>query len=156
VLFQRHSEPYKNFINTVDSEATKYDYIKALEYFMRFTKKETYGQLFSLATDPKKLEGIIRDYIIHLKERKLSSSTVSTYINPVLVFYQMNDITLNTKKLAKYRGKKHGLIDDKPYTRQQIKHLLDFASLRMKCVILLMASAGLRRGAIPSLKIGDL
>jgi integrase len=47
-------------------------------------------------------------------------------------------------------------IEDKPYTKQQIQQLLDFADLRLKCIILLMCSAGLRRGAIPFLRVGDL
>jgi Phage integrase family len=40
--------------------------------------------------------------------------------------------------------------------QKSIRQLLEFADLRLKCIILLMSSAGLRRGAIPSLRIGDL
>lgn len=48
------------------------------------------------------------------------------------------------------------VVEDVPYTQQQIKSLLDKATLRDRCIILLMASAGLRRGAIPGLRLKDL
>jgi Phage integrase family len=47
-------------------------------------------------------------------------------------------------------------VEDKPYSKEQIRQMLDFADLRLKCIILLMSSAGLRRGALPNLKLGDL
>ena len=148
-------EAYKNFINTVDSEITKLQYRYAISYFMKFCKISEYDKLLNI--EPKKLEGAIRDYIIHLKsDRKLSSNTINMYVAAVSHFYQMNDTILNWRKLSKFKGKKRLVVQDKPYTIEQILHLLEFADLRMKCIILLMSSAGLRRGAIPTLRYGDL
>jgi integrase len=48
------------------------------------------------------------------------------------------------------------VVEDRPYSKEQIRQLLEFADLRLKCMILLMCSAGLRRGALPNLRIGDL
>ena len=45
---------------------------------------------------------------------------------------------------------------DKPYTREQIAKLLGFADIRTKVMILLMCSSGMRIGALPTLKVGDL
>jgi hypothetical protein len=42
------------------------------------------------------------------------------------------------------------------YTRQEISKLLSIADLRDRCIILLMASSGIRVGAIPSLTIKSL
>jgi len=68
----------------------------------------------------------------------------------------MNDITIKWKKLKKFRAKYYGVVEDKPYTREQIRKLVDAAPLRDKCIILLMCSAGLRRGAIQYLRIRDI
>jgi integrase len=68
----------------------------------------------------------------------------------------MNDVLLNWKKLHKFKGKHRSVAEDKPYSRDQIKTLLEYANLRDKSIILLMASAGLRRGALPILKVQDL
>ncbi|HEY1248212.1 MAG TPA: site-specific integrase, partial [Nitrososphaera sp.] len=56
----------------------------------------------------------------------------------------------------KFKAKHYNIIEDKPYTREQIKKLVDYAQIRDKCIVLLMCSAGLRRGALASLRIRDL
>jgi hypothetical protein len=38
---------------------------------------------------------------------------------------------------------------DKPYTHSQIEKLLEISDERMRCVILILASSGIRSGAIP-------
>jgi len=71
-------------------------------------------------------------------------------------FFQMNDMTLNWSKLKKFKPKFRNVTEDRHYTREEIKRLIDIASLRDKCIILVMASAGLRRGALPYLRLRDL
>ncbi len=147
------AEAYKNFIHSVDSEATKKAYDYAFSLFMEYCKLQDYDNMLSLP----RLEDKIRDYIVYLKvDRKLSSNSVNLYVAAIAHFYQMNNVILNWKRLSKFKGKKRLKVEDKPYTKEQIQQLLDFADLRTKCIILLMSSAGLRRGAIPSLRVGDL
>ena len=103
-----------------------------------------------LQEDKHKLEDKIRDYITFLKvDKKLSSNTINLYVAALAHFYIW-------KRLSKFKGKKRLVVEDKPYTKEQIRQLLEFADLRVKCIILLMCSAGLRRSAIPNLRIGDL
>jgi integrase len=46
--------------------------------------------------------------------------------------------------------------NDRPYDRTELAKLLQYADLRSKVMIYIMASAGLRSGALPLLKYGDL
>ncbi len=97
-----------------------------------------------LQEDKHKLEDKIRDYITFLKVyKKLSSNTINLYVAAIAHFYIW-------KRLSKFKGKKRLVVEDKPYTKEQIRQLLEFADLRVKCIILLMCSAGLRRSAIQS------
>ena len=68
----------------------------------------------------------------------------------------MNDATIKWKKLKKFKAKHYNIIEDRPYSREQIKTLVDAAPLRDKCIILLMSSAGLRRGALQHLRLRDI
>ena len=155
VLIAGESNAYKNFINTVYSEATKQSYRYTFSKFREFCEIDNYDNM--LLIEPKKLEGLISDYITHLKiDKKYSYNTVSLYVASVSHFYSMNGIILNWKRLSKFKGKKRLVVEDKPYSKEQIRQLLDFADLRTKCIILLMSSAGLRRGALPRLRIKDL
>ena len=147
------SEPYKNFINSLDSEITKRGYRQSLHYFMDFLKIDNYYDMLKL--ESQKLEGAIRDFIIHMRQdRKLSPATVAVRIGAISHFYAMNNIELRWKKLRKFKGKFRNVVEDRPYTREQIKKLIDSAgSIRDKAMILLMASSGMRCGAIPHLRL---
>ena len=68
----------------------------------------------------------------------------------------MNDVLLNKVNDNKYKGEFRKVRKDRTQTREEIHKLLDIAGLRMKVCILLMASAGLRVGSIPSIKIKHL
>ena len=149
------SDAYKNFINSLDSEESRRTYKRSFPYFMKFCKVDTYDVMLEIPV--KKLEGLIRDFIIYLRDdKKKSASTIMTYSAAIAHFYEMNDVVINWKKLKKFKGKMRKTVEDVPYTRDQIKVLLDGATLRDRCIILLMTSAGLRRGAIPTLQLKDL
>ena len=64
------SNAYKNFINTVDAEATKQSYRFAFSKFMKFYSVEDYNYDKMLQIEQKKLEGLISDYITDLKVDK--------------------------------------------------------------------------------------
>ncbi|MGA9841346.1 MAG: hypothetical protein WBQ25_03440 [Nitrososphaeraceae archaeon] len=149
------SGAYKNFIGSLDSEESKRCYRFSLSYFMGFCKLTLYEEIIKI--DQPKLEGVIRDYIIHLRQdKKLSPASISAYIAALAHFCEMNDITIRSRKLKKFKGKFRDIIEYRPYTTEQIKKLVDVASLRDKCIILLMASTGIRRSALGFLSIGDL
>jgi integrase len=162
------SEAYKNFINSIDSEATKTMYNYAFSLFMQFCGLKEGGGSGTgeydddtlsamLQLDKQKIEDKIRDYITFLRvDKKLSSNTINVYVAAIAHFYSMNNVILNWKRLSKFKGKKRLVVEDKPYTKEQIRRLLEFADLRVKCMILLMCSAGLRRGALTNLRIEDL
>lgn len=69
----------------------------------------------------------------------------------------MNNITnLNSKRIGRYQGEKQRQFTDRAYTREEIHKLVDMLDERMKVIILLFASCGLRPGAIPSLVLRNL
>jgi integrase len=68
----------------------------------------------------------------------------------------MNDIVLNWKKIRAYQGEFYRVVDDEAYTHEQIQLLINSANMRDKAIILLMASTGIRVGAIPKMTLKDL
>jgi integrase len=96
------------------------------------------------------------EYIIKMKEMGKGYSTLHNYIATVVSFYRINDIVLNTKKISKFMPEQTRLRKDKAYTHEQISKLLEIADERMRVVILLLASSGIRIGSTSSLKLGNL
>ena len=60
----------------------------------------------------------------------------------------MNDIRINERKIDKFLGERTCKIKDRAYTHEVIKKLIDAADIRVKIIILLMASTGMRVGAV--------
>ena len=102
------------------------------------------------------VQNLIVKYVVSLKNDKISHNTINVLLAPIYHFCQMNDVILNKKKIAKYKPERMRVVNDRSYTDKEIAKILNVADIRLKLVILLMASAGLRAGAIPSLRLRNI
>jgi hypothetical protein len=69
----------------------------------------------------------------------------------------MNDvISLNWKKIKSFIPEDVKIAEDRPYTHEEIKKLIDITTPRNKALVLTMSSGGIRIGGIPGLRIKDL
>ena len=69
----------------------------------------------------------------------------------------MNDIEdIKWRKLKRYVGEEQPKHEDRCYTYEEIHNLYKNANLKLKATILLMASSGMRIGALPFLLKGHL
>src|SRR5437588_51061 len=110
-----------------------------------------------LQDDIKLIQSDIIAYILHLKNlRGLASGTVANRVSTLKHFYKMNDIILNWDKISSFQGEYIKVVSDKSYTKEEIARLLEKADQRDRVVVLLMASAGLRKGGIPTIRLRNL
>jgi site-specific recombinase XerD len=158
-----NSLAYRNFVHSIKSPRTREGYIKSLRLYMNWLSLSNDDDNDSgdyntiLQKDPRLIASDIIDYIIYLRnEKKLAPATVSKDVAALHHFYEMNDIELKWNKINSFKDEFHSVTEDRPYTREEIKLLVDRADLRNKAIILLMASSGMRIGAIPILRIKDL
>ena len=97
------------------------------------------------------IEKMLVDYLLHLKKKDLSTSFINLNFCALKHFYFMNDVRINKEKIAKFMGEQKKKNVDRAYTHAEIKSLLDLADLRFKVVVSVLASTGIRIGALPSL-----
>lgn len=90
-----------------------------------------------------------------MKERGRGYGTLHNYVASILSFYKINDVVLNATKIMKFMPEQKR-VNDRAYTHQEISKMLEIADERMRVVIPLLASTGMRIGAIPELRIGHL
>jgi integrase len=74
----------------------------------------------------------------------------------MLAFYKINDIRLNTFKINKFMPEKMKVKKDRGYFHEEISKMLQFCDERTRVIVLLLASTGIRIGAIPTLKVGNI
>jgi integrase len=150
---------YSNFMDSLKSSKTKDVYDKALKLFMKFHKIPSYSMLLANVD----IEEKIKQYIMNIRSRELSSSFTNVFFSSIKAFYEINDIeNIRWHKLKRFVGEKTPKHEDRCYSDKEILTLLNASNLKQKVVILLMCSAGLRVGALPTLllkhltKMGDV
>ncbi|MGH9952890.1 MAG: hypothetical protein ACRD5J_14800, partial [Nitrososphaeraceae archaeon] len=90
-------------------------------------------------------------------EKKYSRGTVNNRIAPIIYFLANNDIELNRRMIRRYYPSDESTpYDDRPYSHEEIRQILSVCDLRGRAMILLLASSGVRIGAIYTMQIGDL
>jgi integrase len=149
---EKENEPYFNFINSLKSDVTKEIYQYHLTVFMKFCNVENFYELFII---PEPQSQIIK-HLMSLREKGLSSNSISTRLNAIYHFYDMNDVALNKKKINMFKGEYSRKVVDRSYTHEEIKKVLDVSDLRCKVIVLLMASSGIRIGVLPTLRLRNI
>lgn len=148
----KEDEVYFNFVNSIKSDVTKRIYQGNLKFFMEFCQITEISDLLMI---PEPQTQIIK-YLMSLRKKGLSYNSISTGLNAIFHFYEMNDVVLNKKKINMFKGEFARRVLDRAYTYEEIKKILDVSDLRMKIIILLMASSGIRIGSLPSLRLRNL
>jgi integrase len=145
---------YDQFINAIKTKPTRKLYDIGLKKFMTFKHIDKVSDL--LSWDPRIIEANVSAWIVDLKNRNLSSATIKGYLASVLFFYSMNDIEPRRNKIKRYLPEESRVNEDRAYTHQEIAKLIEFCDYRTKALVLLLASSGMRIGAVPELKIKHL
>jgi len=103
--------------------------------------------------DEKSIQRLVEDYVIHLKN-KVSPNSFSFQLSPIILFFMVNDVNLNTVRLKKMYPEKIKRGGYGAYTKQYIQTMLDStSSKRTKAIILILSSSGCRVGALVELKM---
>jgi integrase len=156
-------EHYKScqiWLEGYNSQSTKKAYRIHLSLFCRYHNTDP-DSLVNLKIE--QIKNMVLNYVIYLKKiakqssgkartGELSVNSIKTYLKGIQSFLEFNDIVLNWKKIVKYcpESVTNNL---RAYTKGEISKLLSIADLRDRCIILLMASTGMRVGALKSLKL---
>ena len=140
------------FLNTIKSPETKSNYELLFQKYMDYVSSD---DLF-FENNPRLIEKKIIEFILYLREQGKSCSAIRNYLTPIKSFYKINDVVLNDRKILKFLPEQLKVGNDRAYTHEEISKLLEIADERMRAVILLLSSSGIRIGAIPTLWLGNL
>lgn len=149
------TDPYDVFTAALHSDATRRQYDWALNHYMKFCRTEDCKDL--LAGTTEEIADRFLKYVLHLNSDQYSNSMRNSCFAAVKLFYYINDVTLNWKKLAKLRRKDDTYREDKAYSKQDIEAMLQAAGDddRIKAIILIYATSGVRLSGLTGIRIKD-
>ena len=144
------------FEEYIQSEKTREHYMYNLIRFAIHNNLESVDLILSL--DSEELKQKVEDYVILFKNKGKSPNYIRVIIFSIQSFCDSNDkMGINWKKIRRLLGKKQRPRKSRPYTTSEIKRMLNSVkSLGNKALILFLSASGVRRGAIPELKIKHL
>jgi len=143
---------YELFLNSLRSPATKRAYDI---YFRKYQEFMGSADLFC-QNNPRLVEEKIIEFIVSLRERSLSYSAIRNYMMTIISFYKINDVLLRTDKISRFLPEYKKVKKDRAYTHEEISKLLEIADTRMRAVILILASSGVRIGALSELRLSSI
>ena len=153
IKLNEDKEAYINFIESLKTDASKRLYRNTLFLFLRYCNIVDCDQFVKLPL--AEIETFIKRYLIQL-QKTVRSTTRKMMFEVVKKFLYMNDVEPKWRKLKQYLGKEDKKLSDKPYTHEQIQQLLSLCGTRLRVVVLMFSSTGLRLEALIELKMKHL
>jgi integrase len=107
------------------------------------------------ATVEKKLISFIGFQKARVEKGEITGATISNFLKAVRLLLEMNDVSLNWKKIRRTLPRSRRYAVDRIPTLEEIREILDAADIRGKALTLLFLSSGVREGSIEYFQIQD-
>jgi integrase len=168
------SDPFSIFILAIRSPVTREKYLQRIGYFFDFLgipKINDSGRIISIEQrfntflakakeDNNWLTTNIVKYLqghrLRVESKEITGSTLRNYIKPIKLFCEQMDIEIPWKKIIRGMPRGRRYANDRAPTLEEIRKISDYPDRRIKPIVYLMASSGIRLGAFDYLKWSDI
>jgi integrase len=154
---------YQRFLDSLSSPQTRSKYDSELKRYLQYLNisdpnKLITSDLIDSPTTIRQAEDQIIEYLKHLANaEKLARASIDVRLAAILYFYNINRVNIQGKYVSRFKPPRRKIRKgDYSYTHEQINVIIGKASTRDKMIILLMASTGMRIGALSTLTIDNL
>jgi hypothetical protein len=89
-----------------------------------------------------------------VEQEEITGSTLKNFLKSIKLLCEVSDITINWKKITRGMPKVRRYAEDRAPTIEEIQKLCGYPDRRIKSIIYVMATSGIRLGAWDYLKWG--
>lgn len=157
-------DPMSVFLYALKAPESRRQYPQRLRIFLDYLKiegpigRQTREFLAKAKTNPAWVQSTIMKFVAYQKERvhngEISSSTISNYYKAIKLFIDMNTESpvINWKKVARGLPAVRKAANDRAPTIEELRKLAEYPDRRIKSIVYVMASSGIRLGAWDTLQ----
>lgn len=166
IITTSKTDPWMLFLYVLKAPATKEKYIQRLVKFLDFlgyqgTKEEKARNFAAQAkADPIHAFNSVLKFFQNKREqidrKEIAIGTVRNYVKSIKLFCDMADVQVPWAKISRGLPRAKRFADDRALTLQEILRICEYPDRRIKPVICLMASTGIRVGAWDYLQYGHI
>jgi integrase len=152
-------ESIELFRAAIKSPYTRDPYERRLTNFLNYVDLSPDEFVALGRKDPTSIEKKVIAFIATQKARvekgEITGATISNFLKAVRLLLEMNDVSLNWKKIRRILPRSRRYAVDRIPTLEEIRSILDVADLRGKALTLLFLSSGVREGSIEYFQVQD-
>ena len=156
-----------SFRYTIPAKGTEKDSLIRLSFFFNFHKISGGSNLNEQASNflaqvaanpnPKYAHDCLLKYSRHLKGRfdrkEIKSGSVRNYLFAPKLFYEVNELKLEWRQIKRGLPVANYVAHDRAITLEEIRKLVAYPDRRIKVIVLIILSSGIRVGAFDYLKL---
>ena len=142
------------FKEAIKSEATRKLYQNSLDKFLKF---HNISSQYILSISKSDIQILVEDYVFDLKKRNLTRMSIKGYLQGVKLFLELSDIVLNWTKIKRFFPEASKTSGQKAYTNEDVREILNSSiNKKFRCLVHVLASSGMRIGAVRELQMKHL
>jgi hypothetical protein len=156
-LVRLQQTPLYSFMYALKSSEARRQYPKRLKMLFDYLKLqgplEEQAKHFLDKTQNKDIQWAQDNIMMFLdfhkervRKKELAAGTLKNYYRAVKLFCEMNDLTLNWKRISKGLPRAKNASNDRAPTIEEIRKLVEYPDRRIKPIVYTMASGGFRLG----------
>lgn len=154
-----NNNAYSLFLYGLRSPVTRDYYLRRLRIFFNYIEllpgetMEKRCDFFALKAreDPNWVFNYIIKFLQYQRQRverkEIVGATLKNFVKPLKLFCEMSDIPIPWKKITRGLPKVRRFADDRAPTIEEIQKICEYPDRRMKAIIYIMSSSGIRLGA---------
>ena len=152
-------ESIELFRAAIKNPGTRDPYERRLIHFLKIMKLAPDDFVAAAKKNSASIEKQIISFISKQNSRaergEITTATVGNCLKTVRLLLEMNDVSLNWKKIRRVLPRERRYALDRIPTIEEIREIVEAADIREKALTLVFVSSGIREGAIEHLKAGD-
>jgi len=134
------------------SENTKRTYLKGIAKFIQYKGIENLDLFVEEVKQKQNQNEVVKDFAIYLAGKNLAPKSVAAWVSSLKKFFTANGLKVDVDIPLRI----FNVHEDVLPSKEDLKRILQEVDLRMKVMITMLASSGMRVGELHNLKLGDI